>query len=167
MGSPLARRRRADAAPTARAARRGRRETCKRPARIASRCDLFLAEFADWAGVAADGFALPPVHARRQPPPSGMVKNTRFSGASTMSGPSPRRHYIGTYGGASAGGKVYPGVDLSHLLKITSALLKGRLWRDRYHGCRKLSTHVSLRHICLSVSCRLLLIRAMDWLDRR
>lgn len=106
--------------------------------------DLFLADLADWVDVRRwVGFVAwvaAPAAVR-----ASMVNHSRFSVCEPCSdktwGPT-----IGPRGRASVDGKVYLTVDVSHLLKITSALLKARSRSGRYHRCRKPSTHVSLRH---------------------
>jgi hypothetical protein len=106
--------------------------------------DLFLADLADWvdprrrAGFVA--WVAAPAAMR-----ASMVNHSRFSGCEPCSG-SGSGPTTGPPGRASVDGKVYLTVDVSHLLKITSALLKARSQSGRYHRCRKPSTHVSLRH---------------------
>jgi hypothetical protein len=106
--------------------------------------DLFLADLADWVDprrrVGFVAWVAAPAAMR-----ASMVNHSRFSGCEPCSG----RGFgptTGPSGRASVDGKVYLTVDVSYLLKITSALLKARSQSGRYHGCRKPSTHVSLRH---------------------
>ncbi len=106
--------------------------------------DLFLVDLADWVNprrrVGFAAWVAAPAAMR-----ASMVNHSRFSGCEPCSG-KRKGPITGSPGRASVDGKVYLTVDVSHLLKITSALLKARSQSGRYHGCRKPSTHVSLRH---------------------
>lgn len=108
---------------------------------------------------------LPSGHSLRSSAHASLINHSRFSGGEPCNGPG-RQPTTGPPERASADGKVYPTVDVSHLLKITSALLKACLGSGRYHRCRKPSTHVSLRHMLLERQQPVVQNRAMDWLDR-
>ena len=107
----------------------------------------FLGESADWAACGRCVLcAARAGHAAASLP--RMVNHNRFSAAEPRA-PRLDGHKAIALSTPYAGVKVCPTVVVSCLLKITSASLKGRLGAGRYHGCRKLSTHVSLRHIGL------------------